>query len=183
MVVVEEREMIRRGLIACLEEDHRLDVATADAEEPLSDGVDIAVVSVGAAQRRAFPCPIVICGHSDAVPGATVNRVVGMLHRDSLTSAQLRATVYAAVAGLQVHVNGANGSNGTGLSAAGPLVLESRDWRVLHLLANGLSTREIAEEVNYSERTIKKVIVGLEEFLDARNRTHAVAEAMRRGLI
>jgi DNA-binding CsgD family transcriptional regulator len=51
------------------------------------------------------------------------------------------------------------------------------------LIANGHSTREIADRMSYSERTIKKLITGLEERLNARSRAHVVALAIRRGLI
>ncbi|MGI5255497.1 response regulator transcription factor [Actinacidiphila glaucinigra] len=58
---------------------------------------------------------------------------------------------------------------------------ESREIDVLRLLSDGLSTTEIAAKLNYSERTIKNIIFAVTQRLNLRNRTHAVAHAMRIG--
>jgi DNA-binding NarL/FixJ family response regulator len=67
-----------------------------------------------------------------------------------------------------------------GLTASG---LESREADVLRLLAEGLDTQEIAERLSYSERTVKNIIHGVLTRLNLRNRTHAVAFALRTGLL
>jgi DNA-binding NarL/FixJ family response regulator len=67
-----------------------------------------------------------------------------------------------------------------GLSFAG---LTARERDVLRLVADGLSTREVATRLAYSERTIKNVIQDLVLRLNVRNRTHAVAHAVRNGWI
>ena len=54
---------------------------------------------------------------------------------------------------------------------------------MLRLLAEGRDTREIADELAYSERTIKNVIRDITRRLGLRNRSHAVAYALRQGLI
>jgi DNA-binding NarL/FixJ family response regulator len=54
---------------------------------------------------------------------------------------------------------------------------------VLKLLADGMDTGEIAATLNYSERTIKNVLHGLMSRLDLRNRSHAVAYALRAGAL
>jgi DNA-binding NarL/FixJ family response regulator len=61
--------------------------------------------------------------------------------------------------------------------------LAARDIEVLRLLAEGYDTAEIASRLAYSEPTIKNVIQRLFERLEARNRPHAVATALRAGLI
>jgi DNA-binding NarL/FixJ family response regulator len=61
--------------------------------------------------------------------------------------------------------------------------LDTRTVEVLRLIADGAGTREISSELGYSERTIKTVIAEAVRGLGARNRAHAVAEAMRRALI
>ena len=61
--------------------------------------------------------------------------------------------------------------------------LTQRELRVLRLLADGCTTREIAGELCYSERTIKNAIQALTTRLQLRNRSHAVAYALRQGLI
>jgi DNA-binding NarL/FixJ family response regulator len=61
--------------------------------------------------------------------------------------------------------------------------LTERENTVLRLVADGLSTREIASQLAYSERTIKAVIQELTTRLYLRNRAHAVAYAVRNGWI
>jgi DNA-binding NarL/FixJ family response regulator len=53
----------------------------------------------------------------------------------------------------------------------------------LELLAEGNSTREIAQQLCYSERTIKNVVQDITTRLQVRNRTQAVAYAVRHGWI
>ncbi|MFC5213302.1 helix-turn-helix transcriptional regulator [Streptomyces coerulescens] len=67
-----------------------------------------------------------------------------------------------------------------GLTASG---LEARELDVLRLLADGLDTTEIAQKLSYSERTIKNIISGAMSRLGLRNRTHAVAFALRSGAL
>lgn len=61
--------------------------------------------------------------------------------------------------------------------------LTSREADVLRLMADGLDTAEIANRLCYSERTIKNVFYGLTTRLNLRNRPHAVAYALRKGMI
>lgn len=61
--------------------------------------------------------------------------------------------------------------------------LSDREIEVLRLVADGHATSEIAAELCYSERTIKNVIQGITMRLNLRNRSHAVAYALRQGLI
>ncbi|MDL5156580.1 response regulator transcription factor [Actinomycetospora termitidis] len=67
-----------------------------------------------------------------------------------------------------------------GLTASG---LTSREVTVLRMLAEGHATEEIAAELCYSERTVKNVIHEVTSRLRLRNRAHAVAFALREGLI
>jgi DNA-binding NarL/FixJ family response regulator len=174
VAVVEEHEILRSGLVACLEEAPRVDVGTASADE-LDGDMDLAVVSSEAARLHAFPCPIVVCS-DDPEPRSVAegNDVAGVVHRESVTIEQLHATVQAAAAGLRVRPNVAGGE-GDGL--------DPRSLRVMELVAEGHSTREIADDLSYSEQTIKKLITALEGRMEARSRAHLVAVAIRRGLI
>lgn len=67
--------------------------------------------------------------------------------------------------------------------ATAPARLQSREIEVLRLIADGLDTVEIARRLSYSERTIKNIIHGLITRLGLRNRPHAVAYALRSGLL
>jgi DNA-binding NarL/FixJ family response regulator len=61
--------------------------------------------------------------------------------------------------------------------------LTHRESDILRLVADGLSTREVASKLAYSERTIKAAIQELTTRLALRNRAHAVAYAVRNGWI
>jgi DNA-binding NarL/FixJ family response regulator len=64
-----------------------------------------------------------------------------------------------------------------------PPALSDREREVLRLLAEGRDTFEIASTLCYSERTVKGVIHGITTRLQLRNRSHAVAYAVRNALI
>ena len=61
--------------------------------------------------------------------------------------------------------------------------LTDREYDVLRMLADGESTRGIAERLSYSERTVKNIVHDLLVKLGCRTRAHAVALAARQGVI
>jgi DNA-binding NarL/FixJ family response regulator len=61
--------------------------------------------------------------------------------------------------------------------------MADRERRILSLVADGMDTREIASELNYSERTVKNVLHDVTTRFQLRNRSQAVAYALREGLI
>lgn len=58
-----------------------------------------------------------------------------------------------------------------------------REIEVLRLVADGYDTEEIAEQLAYSERTVKNVLHDVTSRFHLRNRCHAVAYALRAGVI
>ena len=120
-------------------------------------------------------------------------RVVAVLPRSAVTVERLTKSVRAAAAGggimppnlvgeLLKHIEKLQrevlSPHGTGAGGLTP-----REIDVLRLMADGLDTSEIAGELCYSERTVKNVIYGLTHRLKLRNRSHAVAYALRAGMI
>ncbi|MEG3630567.1 helix-turn-helix transcriptional regulator [Streptomyces poriticola] len=61
--------------------------------------------------------------------------------------------------------------------------LTPREIGVLRLMSEGLDTAEIADKMFLSERAVKRVIFGVTRRLNLRNRPHAVAYALRSGVI
>lgn len=61
--------------------------------------------------------------------------------------------------------------------------LTEREQRVLTLIAGGHAIREVAEQLCYSERTVKNVLHDVPTKLNARTRSQAVAYAVKEGLI
>jgi DNA-binding NarL/FixJ family response regulator len=120
-------------------------------------------------------------------------RVVAIVPRQAVTAERLAHSVHAAASGggvmppnlvgeLLKHIERLQRDVLTpqGLNAAG---LTPREIDVLRLMADGLDTNEIAGELCYSERTVKNVIYGVTHRLKLRNRSHAVAYALRTGMI
>jgi DNA-binding NarL/FixJ family response regulator len=61
--------------------------------------------------------------------------------------------------------------------------LYTREVEVLRLLAEGMGTLEIARRLSYSERTVRNILHGLLTRMKLRNRAHAVAYALRNGVM
>lgn len=61
--------------------------------------------------------------------------------------------------------------------------LAEREVQVLRLVADGLDTAQIAAKLSYSQRTVKNVLHDVTSRLHLNNRSHAVAYALRQGLI
>jgi len=61
--------------------------------------------------------------------------------------------------------------------------LSDRELAVLRMLADGETTRDIATQLSYSERTVKNIVRDVLVKLGCRTRAHAVAVAARQGVI
>ncbi|WP_047984432.1 response regulator transcription factor [Ornithinibacillus californiensis] len=61
--------------------------------------------------------------------------------------------------------------------------LSPREIEVLQLMAEGCSTTEAASSLNLSEYTVRDYVSAIMQKMDARNRTEAVARALREGMI
>jgi DNA-binding NarL/FixJ family response regulator len=61
--------------------------------------------------------------------------------------------------------------------------LTARELQVLTLLANGLPNKQIAKDLAVSEETVKFHLASIFGKLGASNRTDAVRQALRRGLV
>lgn len=64
-----------------------------------------------------------------------------------------------------------------------PSALNERELEILQSLSHGRSTKEVAEEAFLSEETVKTYLKQIFRKLGVRDRTEAVAEAFRRGLV
>lgn len=71
--------------------------------------------------------------------------------------------------------------HGTVINTVPPGKPTQRELDVLELVSQGLGTREIADQLSYSERTIKGILHDVMMRLHLRNRAHAVAYAIREG--
>jgi DNA-binding CsgD family transcriptional regulator len=106
-----------------------------------------------------------------------------MILRDA-TPARLLSCVRAATGGgLAISAELLGRTMETTREDPSDLQLSGREYEVLRMLADGESTRGIAERLNYSERTVKNIVHDLLLKLNCKTRAHAVALAARRGVI
>jgi DNA-binding NarL/FixJ family response regulator len=132
----------------------------------IDDATLLAAVEAGASGflRRA-----------DATPEALVRAIRAARSGDGTVPPDLLGRLLTQVGRLQRQVLSPRGLMLNGLT--------EREVEVLKLVAQGLSTGDIASHLSYSERTIKNVIHDITTRLNLRNRSHAVAYALQEGLI
>lgn len=62
-------------------------------------------------------------------------------------------------------------------------IVTKREEEVLQLIADGCSTPEVAEQLYISQKTVKNHLASIYQKLDARDRTQAVLQAVRMGIV
>jgi DNA-binding NarL/FixJ family response regulator len=116
-----------------------------------------------------------IVRRAEATPERLVQVISAAAKGEGTVPGDLLGRLLEQVGRLQRQVLSLHGINFNGLA--------EREIEVLRLLADGHDTAEIALKLSYSERTIKNVLRNLIARLQVRNRTQAVAYAIRQGLI
>ncbi|HEX3786287.1 MAG TPA: response regulator transcription factor [Pseudonocardiaceae bacterium] len=129
----------------------------------------------------------------DATDAATAIqcRVRAILQRNGLTGDQLVDSVLAVAQGGAVLPPAVLGrvldrliqARPESVEPSGSAGLTGRELDVLRLVADGQETKAIGEKLGWSERAVTEVIRGLMRRHELRNRTHAVAYALRAGAI
>lgn len=168
----------------------------ADVAIVVADLVDETILRIlRAIKRGSAPRTILIAAALDesTMVAAAEAGVSGLLRRSEVTAQRLLEVIAKVAAGeaavpadllarlldqvgrLQRQVLAPRGLRFSGLS--------EREIAVLRLLADGLDTSEIARRLSYSERTIKAVLHDVTARFQLRSRAHAVAYAVREGLI
>jgi DNA-binding NarL/FixJ family response regulator len=138
---------------------------------------------------------VVVATHMDdaGLLAAVEAGATALLRRSESTPQRLLESIRAAAAGdgslppdllgrllgqvgrLQRQVLSPRGLTFTGLT--------DREVRVLQLFSEGLSNAEVGRQLFLSERTVRNIVHEVTSRLNLRNRTHAVAYAVRQGLI
>jgi DNA-binding NarL/FixJ family response regulator len=172
------------------------DVDRAQVAVVVVDHVDDEATRVAKAiQRNGCPRVVMVVTHLDeaGLLGAIEAGACGFLRRADSHPQTLIAAVLSAASGdgsvppdllgrllRQVSMLQQQVLTPRGLSFGG---LTTREVDVLKLLADGLDTAQVANHLSYSERTVKNVVQDITRRHNLRNRTHAVAYALRQGLI
>jgi DNA-binding NarL/FixJ family response regulator len=116
-----------------------------------------------------------ILRRSDTSAERLVSAVHGATRGEGVLPSDVLGTLLSQVGHVQRTVLAPRGLHLSGLS--------DRELDVLRLVADGFPTAEIAQKMSYSERTVKNILHDITTRLGLRNRTHAVAYALRHGLI
>ncbi|KOU93795.1 MULTISPECIES: response regulator transcription factor [Streptomyces] len=170
----------RPGTVAVLLVD-ALDEATLSRLRRLTRTEGTRVVLVANALREADLLQVVECGvraivwRREATEDRLLQAVRAAARGDGDLPSDLIARLITQVGSLQRSADRLPGVPASGLVR--------REVDVLRLVADGLSTEEVAAKLAYSERTVKNVMHGLTTRLHLRNRAHAVAYAPREGYI
>lgn len=208
--MLDPHTIYRRGLTSCLGEADGVasvaeagSVAEAWVHPELAESA-VVVLDHGLAGgmefirqvREATGAHVLICSsRSDEgeVVAAVAAGAMGYICKETLTPDALVAAVRAAASGAGVMEPVMLGTLLRGIVRASEEVLEPRglsltrlnprEQQVLRLVAEGHPIREVAEQLSYSERTIKNVIHDVVTKLNVRTRSQAVARAVREGLI
>jgi DNA-binding NarL/FixJ family response regulator len=201
LFVVDPHTIYRRGLAVCLAalpetesvgeaegvRDAWEDEALFAAELVLVDHDMPGGRDFVAALHESTDAAVVVCSSlctEAAVLAALQAGAAGVLRKDTLTTDSLASAVRAAAAGTGVVTSEL--LQGLAQSAESPTPaarLTEREQQVLALIADGHATREVAQRLCYSERTVKNVLHDVVAKLGARSRSQAVAQAVREGLI
>lgn len=181
--------------------EHTTSVAVASEQESL-DEADVLLLDSGVAGAAALVqelrvesnIRILICLHAptgrDVLEACGIG-VGGALTRELMTPQSVVAAVTAVASGifaldagtLRALTTAANGSAEAPRVALQGRRFSTREQRVLSLVAAGLSNREIAQRLSYSERTIKMVLHDIVTKLGVKSRSQAVALAVRERII
>ena len=172
------------------------EIDRAEVAIVVTDEVDpVTVRTVRAIQRNGCPRVVMIvtrlddagllaaveagaCGmlrRADALPERVATAVLTAAKGDGSVPPDLLGRLLDQMGRLQRQVLAPRGLSLSGFS--------DREVDILRLLAEGWDTSTIASKLSYSERTVKQVIHDLTTRLQLRNRSHAVAYAVRQGLI
>lgn len=173
-------DSIDQAAVALVIADHVDEVTTRELRGMRKDGhprlMLVATVVDDAALVAAAEAGVAgLLRRCDASADTLVRTLVKVASGEGEVPPDLLGRLLEQVGRLQRQVLAPRGLTFTGLTP--------RETEVLRLVADGHDTAEIALAMCYSERTVKNVLHDLTTRLQLRNRTHAVAYAVREGLI
>ena len=156
----------------------RPDVTLMDLQMPHLNGVE-ATMTIRAEFPEARIVVLTTYTGDVQVPLALKAGASGYLLKNGIRT-ELLSTIRAVHAGRKVlspEITFAVASH-----AAGEALLPS-ETRVLRLIADGLSNKEIAARLSITEEAVKGQVKNILSKLDARDRTHAAVIGLRNGII
>ncbi len=202
VLLVDDHRVLREGLARSLEtfgvdvvgeagdgpsalgavEELRPDVMLLDISLPVMDGVEVAR-RVTTTHPDTHVVMLTMFGDGATLSEAIRAGAVGYLVKDCST-AEIVDVIRAVAAGdtdmslgLARQLLKANSGDG-----AVP-VLSPREVEVLQLVAEGASTAMVARKLYISAKTVKNHLANIYEKMDTRDRTQAVLQGLRQGIV
>jgi len=164
--------------------DLRPDVVVMDVSMPVLDGVE-ATRRIHTAQPELPIVVLTMHGEESQRREAIAAGATGFLTKDVSMQDVVRTVHEAAGGEMDLSAELASTILSELRLPAPPhsSPLTPREEEVLQLVADGLSTTEVAERLFISGKTVKNHLASIYEKLDARDRTQAVLAAVRIGII
>lgn len=202
ILLVEDHQVVREGLrrMLELEPDMRVVAEAASGEEGLvqlatlepdiviadikmsgMDGIEFTRQAI-----KEYPqCKVLVLTlYDEYLASALEAGAVGYLRKDVHREELIQAVRSVLEGRSPVHVTLERERLTTITSGAHQaLHFSEREQSVLRLIASGLTTKEMARQLAFSETTVKRTLRGVFEKMGVRSRSEAVAEAIKRSLI
>lgn len=161
------------------------EVVLCDVSLPSMDGVEV-TRRITAEHPGVHVVMLTMFADGETLRAAVRAGAVGYLVKDC-TTAEIAEVIRAVAAGdtamslglarslLKASVAAGDGDNDA--------VLSNREIEVLQLIAQGASTEDVAEKLFISTKTVKNHLANIYEKMDTRDRTQAVLQGLRLGIV
>ncbi|MFC2034305.1 response regulator [Chloroflexota bacterium] len=203
ILLVDDQEVVREGLRRMLEFESDVKVVgeASDAKEALTqvetlspelilmdikmpgtDGVEL----TRQVKRKSPDCNIIMLTlYDEYLTQAIEAGAAGYLLKDIRRDELIRAirSVHEGRSPLNLSLSKEQLSNLNPQTNRQNSYLSERELAILHLIADGATNREIAEQIFLSEVSVKRSIRVIFEKLDVHNRSEAISEAYKKKLL
>jgi len=169
----------------------RPNVVLMDVSMPVLDGIDATRLIT---ERHPAIHVVILTMHADRdvldrairagaagylVKDCTIDEVVRTIGQAASGETALSPELAGAMLAEAIRPEGGDGQ------ASGPAeaIITKREEEVLQLIAEGLSTTEVATALYISVKTVKNHLASVYQKLDSRDRTQAVVRAVKMGII
>jgi two-component system response regulator DegU len=204
LMLVDDHRMLREGLRRALEAEGFLvvgeandgqealrmalerkpDVILMDVSMPDVDGIE-ATRSIMQADARQRIVMLTMHMDREVIDRAIRSGAVGYLTKDCSIAEVADAVRMAANGDMALSPKLAELmlTEARNLDSGDERLITRREEEVLQLIADGLSTPEVAAKLYISQKTVKNHLASIYEKLNARDRTQAVLLAVRMGIV